>query len=141
MPSVGQKWCWRCKTTEGFLGVASKSKKKDGTYWCSYVCRPCNTEYYRERNRKKGPEYMREIAKATYQKHKEKWLARAKVRYAVKVGKLEKPKGCEFCGHEKPLHGHHDDYSKPLDVRWLCASCHADTHIEMGNGYGRITAD
>lgn len=25
------------------------------------------------------------------------------------------------------VHAHHDDYSKPLEVRWLCVAHHADT--------------
>jgi len=59
-------------------------------------------------------------------RHKEKWIARARARYAVKTGVLKKPNECEVCGLVKPLSGHHEDYSKPLAVIWLCFSCHAD---------------
>jgi hypothetical protein len=34
---------------------------------------------------------------------------------------------CEVCGAEKTV-AHHDDYSKPLDVRWLCRSDHRHWH-------------
>lgn len=34
---------------------------------------------------------------------------------------------CEVCGEVK-AHAHHDDYSKPLDVRWLCTTHHAEWH-------------
>lgn len=56
--------------------------------------------------------------------------ARQKVRYAVWSGKLQKPERCEACSSVARLHGHHDDYEKPLDVRWLCAGCHAAVHAE-----------
>jgi ribosomal protein S27AE len=37
---------------------------------------------------------------------------------------------CEVCG-EKKVEAHHDDYDKPLDVRWLCPAHHAETHREV----------
>ena len=34
---------------------------------------------------------------------------------------------CEGCGAKK-VHAHHPDYDKPVDVKWLCASCHHQEH-------------
>ncbi len=53
--------------------------------------------------------------------------ARVKVARALKDGTLEK-EPCYECGSEI-VQAHHDDYSKPLDVRWLCPNHHpkADT--------------
>ena len=45
---------------------------------------------------------------------------------AVRDGRLI-PQPCEKCG-ASPTHAHHDDYSKPLDVRWLCPVHHAEHH-------------
>lgn len=42
------------------------------------------------------------------------------------------PKPCERCGVAK-VDAHHDDYSKPLDVRWLCRACHTRHHDEVRN--------
>jgi len=54
--------------------------------------------------------------------------ARSKLRYAVWSGKIIKPQSCQECGAQGSVHGHHDDYEKPLDVRWLCTWCHAAVH-------------
>jgi len=62
--------------------------------------------------------------------------ATAKVAYALRMGRLERGP-CERCGaihgiDGVEIEGHHDDYSKPLEVRWLCKMpCHIDHHREM----------
>lgn len=55
-------------------------------------------------------------------KYPEKWNARAKLRYAVKTGKIAKF-ACEKCGNFLS-EAHHTDYSKALDVIWLCRRHH-----------------
>lgn len=58
-----------------------------------------------------------------------KQWARRVFKSAVRDGKVVRPERCEECGTSKgPIHGHHDDYTKPLDVRWLCTRCHAAVH-------------
>ena len=58
-----------------------------------------------------------------------KQKARVSVAYAVRTGRLNKPTVCSCGGTVEgcnggPLQAHHDDYSKPLDVRWLSSFCH-----------------
>lgn len=56
-------------------------------------------------------------------KHKIRNLVRNK----VKQGAVEKPSRCSRCLKELEPHlleAHHPDYNKPLDVIWLCDSCH-----------------
>jgi Homeodomain-like domain len=56
--------------------------------------------------------------------HAEQHKARQAVHDAVANGKLTKPARCESCQSTNPLESHHEDYSKPLVVVWLCHRCH-----------------
>jgi hypothetical protein len=54
---------------------------------------------------------------------------------AIRYGKLFNPEKCSRCSSEErfkdgrtAIQGHHDDYNKPLDVRWLCQRCHHEWH-------------
>ena len=53
---------------------------------------------------------------------------------ALAKGTLVRSTECETCGEESRTIGHHDDYLKPLDIRWLCRSCHAAWHKADGPG-------
>ena len=58
----------------------------------------------------------------------EKKRAQNAVHNALRCGKMTRPTKCESCLDECKPHAHHYDYSKPLDVFWLCASCHKLQH-------------
>ena len=54
---------------------------------------------------------------------------------AIKSGVLVRVLVCEQCGESGQMRdgrtkvqAHHDDYNKPLDVRWLCQPCHHEWH-------------
>ena len=60
---------------------------------------------------------------------KVKKAAGRKVQHAIKAGVIQKAMACEWCGNDKKrTEGHHFDYSKPLEVVWLCAQCHSRWH-------------
>lgn len=44
----------------------------------------------------------------------------------VRRGRLER-QPCEVCGNPRS-HAHHDDYSQPLMIRWLCHTHHEEHH-------------
>jgi hypothetical protein len=90
------------------------------------------------RHRKRNPEYYRQRAikhaarhavyiRAYRAQNPEKYKARCAVNNAVRDGRLEKLP-CEVCGSTNLVHGHHSDYSNPLDVQWLCPKHHALVH-------------
>ena len=68
-------------------------------------------------------------AKRRYRKdNPEKTGARKKFNKAVLSGKITRPDDCSLCGVKCLPEGHHEDYSKPLVVVWLCHPCHCTTH-------------
>jgi ribosomal protein S27AE len=81
-----------------------------------------SVEYDRE-YRKKHPEKMLEKALKWAHKNPDKKRAHGNLYYGLKTGKVVK-QTCEVC-QETKVDAHHDDYSKPLEVRWLCRKHHA----------------
>lgn len=57
-----------------------------------------------------------------------KQSARRSVRNEIEAGRMIRMP-CEVCGHF-PTDGHHDDYSRPLSVRWLCRLHHREHHAK-----------
>lgn len=63
-------------------------------------------------------------------KNREKVEAMAAVRKAIASHQLSKGP-CAVCGLSDPVEAHHEDYSKPPDVVWLCTTCHGLRHREI----------
>ena len=85
---------------------------------------------YREENR----DYIKEYSKIYSKYNSEKIKAHNIIKYAIQTGKIIKPTICEHCKKEFPIKdidGHHPDYSKPLEVIWLCKSCHKILHVNL----------
>ncbi len=87
--------------------------------------------------RLKRREYLRKYSasprgKAVIQAYTERNRAKRnaynKMRYARMRGELVNPGQCSACGGSNKVEAHHDDYAKPLAVRWLCRACHKTWH-------------
>ena len=146
--------CARCKKEQGdsFYSndktcivcrkVAAKGyREARREYWVEYDAK----RYRNDPSRREGTElYSKtEAGKAVHRKAKDKWLssnpvkraAHTKLGNALRSGTIVKPLVCECCGgRPSRLNGHHDDYSKPLSVRWLCGVCHSAWHEKNGEG-------
>lgn len=77
-------------------------------------------------------EELKEIEKETKERKVLSDAHRA-TRKAIKERVIKKPKLCQKRGKARHLIAHHEDYSKPLKITWLCVSCHRRRHIEIGN--------
>lgn len=84
--------------------------------------------FYRPRYQEKIEEYARNYKK----NNREKCNAREKLRYHLSHGKITKPNSCSLCGKSGvKIDAHHADYSKPLEVVWLCCYCHLAIHRHL----------
>lgn len=67
--------------------------------------------------------------------HPEVSRAGSLVAHAIATGRLQRPDQCSECDavteRNHPINGHHDDYTKPLEVRWLCPQCHTGLHAQQ----------
>lgn len=78
-----------------------------------------------------GRDAMRKARELWMSANPEKRAAHVLLGNAVRDGRVEKPKFCTRCGEFYPsrkIHAHHHDYTKPLDVTWLCVYCHVEEH-------------
>ncbi len=81
---------------------------------------------YRKEKRPKNKENVKQGKKRWEQRNAQKKYANTIVSNAKRDGRLLK-QVCEKCGDLK-AEAHHDDYSKPLEVRWLCIKHHNEHH-------------
>jgi hypothetical protein len=102
-------------------------------------CRTCYVETVREWRRQNLTKYKQSNSKSNIVKRKERcqnsynWRKANKVKAnaynivhrAIKSGKILK-QNCIICGDL--AQAHHDDYTKPLEIIWLCAKHHKERH-------------
>ncbi len=154
------KRCFKCQESKPLEGFYRHKEMADGRLGKCKDCTKADVKRHREENIEKIRAYdrsrsnsddRRKMNKANYRKrtstpegrakewaqkrkwaeaNKEKITAHTLVGNAIRDGKL-KAKPCERCGYAVGVQAHHEDYSKPLDVVWLCRSCHGQRHREI----------
>lgn len=125
------KSCQKTKSSDCFY-ESSKTRCKECVKIAVKKNRAENIDRYREYDRLRGNRQSYEYVKSYRNANKKKYAAHNKVNNALRDGKIQKG-CCEICG-SKETHAHHDDYDKPMDVRWLCAVHHKQWHMVNGEG-------
>lgn len=130
------KTCTDCGTQKPVAQFYRNRRMADGRL---NQCRDCHNEKkkrIRSRNLN-DPEWVaaeRERANEKEKRHRarHRWKNRARdaVRRALDRGEIERPEECSRCGDGCKPEAHHADYDRPLDVEWLCVSCHAEEHAQ-----------
>ncbi|MEE9117819.1 MAG: hypothetical protein V3U02_04390 [Calditrichia bacterium] len=117
-----QRKCCRCKNIKFLYEFYHHKGKRDGL---DYHCKECqNKAVSRYLKTDKGKISRSKANKAYRVNNPLKMKSHDMVDRALKTGKLIKPNICDECTKKRKLEGHHKDYSKPLDVQWLCKKCH-----------------
>ena len=154
------KVCGGCKNTKPLDQFYRHARSPDGRGWW---CKACHGKYERATKsiKREDPEFVLREREVHRQRNYKTWQdpqvrERARIRQsgrkrgnglrrrapilvwrAIKDGRLTPAHNCERCGHdfsEFKRHGHHADYSKPLDVEWLCSRCHGQEHRKKDGG-------
>lgn len=120
----GGRKCKAC--TRKAVAERVKKKKESDLNWVLKERERCRQKTLRYRLAGKVFKHSAETTRRYRERHPEKYNAHSMVAAALESGTLKK-QPCEACGASRAS-AHHDDYSKPLDVRWLCAKHHADHH-------------
>ncbi len=113
--------CVQCGAQGGIEAFRRRRDAKTLDSWC----RACQCKSQRGRS---SP--TRRLAPSVYSEYKkrnpQKAAAHRIVRNAIRRGEMQRL-ACQECGDPK-AQAHHADYSKPLDVKWLCHKCHKKEH-------------
>lgn len=140
------KTCTKCKRTKS-ESAYYPYLRASGQSGLMQPCKDCfkdrvkanyraNIDHYKayEKTRFRRPE--RKAQQLEYQRKRRsefpgKCRARQKVNNMIRDGHLKRLP-CEACGDPKSQ-AHHDDYRKPLDIRWLCFKHHREAHGQTVN--------
>lgn len=153
--TTSQKTCFKCNAVKPLTCFYKHSQMADGRL---NKCKECNkkdvrknyaenVEQYQAYERKRAMLPHRVAARRTYvatnkgkeavkrscQKFRvnnpEKAKAHRMVNYRLRSGAIIAPKLCSVCLNASDnIHGHHEDYSKPLALVWCCPRCHSNIH-------------
>lgn len=144
------KKCFKCKRTLSLDAYYVHKQMKDGHLNKCIDCTRRDAKEYRNENIERIREYDRQRGytekrlkvnrersrkvRSEGRLYNTRWMERNPgkraahviLNNAIRDGRIKRDV-CEECGAKK-VEGHHEDYTKPLEVRWLCRKCHAKLH-------------
>ena len=137
------KECRKCGWTKPLSAFHKSKTGRDGYKLDCAVCCREHSRLYRLDNidrcrgydRKRGNRYQEK--KEYYKKYRTNNQTKIKAHRLVSraiIAKTLIPEPCAVCGTEENITAHHCDYSKPLDITWLCSGHHKQWHIKNGAG-------
>jgi hypothetical protein len=123
--------CSKCKVDKNISMFYKNKSRPDGL---QHECKDCtkirNMSYravaYRSSDLYKASKAKGQVKYNIKNPYRNK--AHSAVFSALRNGQLKRPPFCAVCWTSCIPEAHHDDYNYPLEVRWLCRSCHKEWH-------------
>lgn len=137
---MAEKRCFKCGLTKPLTAFYGHPRMADGHLGKCMDCAKADAKAHRaandsvrerDRERSKLPHRKAHQARVTARwlaEHPERRRAQIALGNAVRCGKVQR-QPCHICGAEN-VEAHHPDYSRPLDVVWLCVRHHRLVHAE-----------
>jgi hypothetical protein len=133
------KQCFKCEASKPLSEFYRHSQMADGHLNKCKECAKRDAVVTRYRRILNDPQWVEKERVRAREKTRRTWRswpkpdpvkrkARIAVGNAVRDGKLIR-KPCQVCGAK--AHAHHTDYSKPLEVVWLCSAHHGEQHRKV----------
>ena len=130
-----------------YCKLCSKQVKKN----CKGFCLTCYNRQHKQKLKELGVwGKHRGNRTAQSQRYRDKYSfknnANQALYRAMCKNTIKKPDTCEIChkktDKEREISGHHIDYSKRLEVVWVCQNCHNKLHNRKGglNGENAISS-
>lgn len=140
------KKCFKCEQEKSLSQFYKHAQMKDGHLNKCIECTKKDATKFRNNNIEKVRDYDRVRARLPHRtmlntettrrmrnKFPHIYKAHTALNNAVRDGKIIKPDRCSNCNEEGKLHAHHNDYSRPLEVEWLCVVCHRQFHKDLNS--------
>ena len=153
---IMKKKCLKCGQEKDIVFFSKDRTRLSGLQsWCK-ICRAESSKSWKQKNKKRHCELNRKWEqknrekvnktkslwrknnKEIYNESRRRWkrkhpiahIAHYMVNNEIYNGKLIKLP-CEICGTTNNIHAHHPDYSKPLNIIWLCRKHHIELHSNI----------
>ena len=128
-----EKVCGRCKESRSVAEFNRNRSERDGLQRFCKRCQVLANRDWAERRSEVRAEARRRYEARNPSRRRgvgpQQKYCHHQVARAIASGALVRPEECSACHKaDGVIQAHHGDYTRPLDVTWLCARCHGRLH-------------
>lgn len=122
------KDCAKIRRTKKYQEFNEEFRLKRKKYYYENQEKLCKAQIDSQKGNQRYRKYQNKYSIEKRKNNDPKFLARSIVSLALRGKMITRPIMCSKCNVDCKPEGHHEDYSKPLDIIWLCTKCHKELH-------------